>query len=174
MPVSAICPNCNVPNEPTAVQCTICKTALGAMLVGDARDGLKWFVSSSFISLGMYLLCMLFGLHAMTIIVPVFYGPLLASYFARSNVVWASALGGMALLLFVLIVALLDSESHTARQVITQLEGGKPDHIATGAKLLFGMIVAGLVALPIALTGASVGEHLSVRRRRKPTQLGSA
>ena len=95
MALKAICPNCNVENDPSLVNCEVCKTALGALLVGEPGKGPIFFGASLGASLGMYVLCWVFGLHPVMLLVSVFYGTLLTSYFAKHNVVWASALGGL-------------------------------------------------------------------------------
>jgi len=165
----AVCPNCNVENDPSNVQCTICKTSLGALLVADASQNFKWFAISAFVALGAILPCILLELHTATFVIAMFYGPVLASYFARTNVVWATALGGVTTFALVTFIAMLDKEGR-ARAMLTQLAGSKSeDHLLGGFALVLGLILAVVCVLPVALTGASVGEHLSVRRRRKPS-----
>lgn len=168
MGLTSICPNCNMANDPASVQCSACRTAIGAVLVGEARDSFRWFAVSAFISLCMYLVCLGLGLHVVTVLVPLFYGPLLASYFARSNVVWASALGAMLMLLFISFVSLIDPGRSTARVIATRLIRGDSETLMRGVELVLATVVAGVVVFPVPLIGSLVGELLSVRRSRGP------
>ncbi len=172
MALKAICPHCNVENETSAVNCVVCKTALGALLVGEPGAGPKFFITSLASSLGLYLIFWVFDLHPVMLLVSVFYGTLLTSYFAKHNVVWASALGGLTTLVVVLLLAVSTSYGKT-RGVFVAIGGGStdPDEVDAKARVVLGVIVMLLATFPLSLIGASVGEHLSVRRRHKPPGL---
>lgn len=170
MALKAICPHCNVENEPSAVNCEVCKTALGALLVGEPGAGPKFFGVSLGLSLGLYLVCWVFDLHPVMLLVSVFYGTLLTSFFAKHNVVWASALGGLTTIVVVLLLAVAASYAKT-KGLFIAIAGGTTDHRDPDgkAKVVLGVIVMLLAMFPLSLIGASVGEHLSVRRRHKPS-----
>ncbi len=171
MALKAICPNCNVENEPSSVTCEVCKTALGALLVGDPGAGPKFFIFSLGISLGLYILCWVLGLHPVMLLVAVFYGTLLTSYFARHNVVWASALGGLVAIVVVIAISLAASYAKSKGLFIGLAGSELIDEFGDPAgkgKVAIGVFLMVLAVFPISLLGASVGEHLSVRRRHKP------
>lgn len=170
MALKAICPHCNVENDPSAVNCEVCKTALGAVLVGEPGSGAVFFALSFGASLGFYLLCWVFGLSPVMLLVSVFYGTLLTSYFAKHNVVWASALGGLLAIVVVVALSIVASYAKT-KGMFFGIAGGSPKEIDDPdgkAKVVMGVIVMLLALFPLSLLGASVGEHLSVRRRLKP------
>lgn len=173
MSVKAICPNCNVPNDPSLTNCEVCKTALGALLIGDPGDGLKFGIVSASASLVLYMMCWMFELHPIMLLVSVFYGTLLTSYWAKNNVVWASAMGGLIAIVLVIVAKIaLSYASH--KGLFSALAGGPSstneygDGIAKG-KVAVGVVVALAALFPFCLIGASVGEHLSVRKRSKGT-----
>jgi hypothetical protein len=168
MALKAICPNCNVANEPSATNCEICKTAMGATLVGARGDGAKFFAISMVVSIGFYLICWIVELHPLMLPVSVFYGTLLTSYFARHNVVWASALGGLVAILAVLVIKIAAAWA-SSKGLFMAILGGTTDvyrdRVQTGT-VVAGAVVLLVATFPISLIGASVGEHLSVRRRK--------
>ncbi len=168
MALKAICPNCNVENQPNATNCEVCKTALGALLVDESSKGPVFFGASLGASLLLYGLCWVFELHPIMLLVSVFYGTLLTSYFAKHNVVWASAMGGLTAIIVVLVLALAASYAKTKGMFIA-IAGGSAEHRDPDgkAKVVMGVIVMLLALFPLSLLGASVGEHLSVRRRHK-------
>ncbi len=171
MALKAICPHCNVENEPSAVNCEVCKTALGALLVGEPGAGPVFFGVSLGASLGFYILCWVFDLHPVMLLVSVFYGTLLTSYFAKHNVVWASALGGLMAIIVVIVLSIAASYAKT-KGMFLGLAGGKiDDESVTKGRVAIGVFVMLLAVFPLSLVGASVGEHLSVRRRHRPSGL---
>jgi hypothetical protein len=173
MSVKAICPHCNVENDPAATNCEVCKTALGAVLVGGRGTGGKFFLTSMLISIGIYMLCWLLELHPVMLLVSVFYGTLLTSYFAKNNVVWASALGGVSAIAVVIAIKIVAAFANS-KGIFLAVAGGVStadrlgDPASTG-KVVVGVFVMLVAIFPVSLVGASVGEHLSVRRRLKPT-----
>ena len=167
MALKAICPNCNVENDPAATNCEVCKTALGALLVGEPGKGGAYFAASLGASIGLYLLCWVFGLHPLMLLVSVFYGTLLTSYFAKHNVVWASALGGLTAIVVVIVLSVSMSYAQT-KGLFVGLTGAKlRDGEASKGVVAAGVVVLLIAVFPLSLLGASVGEHLSVRRHHK-------
>jgi hypothetical protein len=172
MALSTICPNCNVENKPSNVVCEVCKMSLGAFLVGGTRDGAKWFAISLGLSLAFFVPCWGLELHPFTLLMSMFYGPLVASYAARRNVVWASSLGGTAAAIVIIVGALILHWSKMKLGFAALVGDTINDrgHEPGMFKVILGIVVVLLGILPLNMIGASVGEHLSVRRRtRKPT-----
>ena len=160
----AICPNCNVSNSPKITVCDVCKTALGAQLTDvDAKTSAKWMWTAALVTVGLYIPCRLLELSSITLLVPMFYGPLLASYQAKGNVVWRAAIGGV---IGIVAIGLFEIALHwsASRGLFASMAGG---HDSVALALVFGVPVATISVLPLSLTGASVGEHLSFRRRHK-------
>jgi hypothetical protein len=170
MSAKAICPNCNVANDPSNVTCEVCKTALGALLVEEV-GGAKYFGLSVLLSLAICFVLWMLGFRPIALVVSVFYATLLTSYFARTNVVWASALGGLAAGAIVIVLAIgfgWGASKGTFAALLDEppiTDGTKSDARSSQAKL--GALAASLFIFPVSLIGASVGEHLALRRRRR-------
>ena len=172
MSLCAVCPACHVENAVSNVKCDLCGAALGALVVeGDRKTSGTWIAASTLITLLLYMSCYALGLHPVLLLVAGFYGPLLASYFAPTNIVYESSVGG--LLGIVSSVAFIFAlESKLLRALVAGL-AGTDDLPSVVFALVIGVPLLLLIILPASLTGASVGEHLSVRRRRPRTPADS-
>jgi hypothetical protein len=173
MSLVAVCPNCHVRNDPSRTHCEVCKIALGALLI-DAERGrrLAWLLAAAGLALAMFLPVALLGKQ--TLWLPLFYGPLVASYYARGNVVWSSALGGLAAGSAVVIVAAVGYWSDLRHLLVFLMGGTQPDDpelpTTTTTAVMLGGLVMFAIALAVCLIGASVGEHLSQHRRARAKQ----
>jgi len=171
MALMAVCVACGVENSPMNTVCDVCKAPLGTALTEAAADPVSGpqvtMAISAAVTAGLGLLAWMFKLHEVTLAVAMFYGPLIASYRARENAVWHAALGGLLGLLGLLALSMpLSWEANKA--LLRAAIDGTPS-TSTVIVLVFGILVLLATILPVSLVGASVGEHLAVRRRRRPS-----
>lgn len=148
--------------------CDMCKAPLGAKLVEGAAGAEPkpwgWVLISAAITAGLGAVVWLFELGTPPLAAAMFYGPLVASYRAKDNIVWHAAIGGivgMLALLFISVVLVWER----SKALLIGAMGGDASTSAAIA-LALGSLVLLATILPISLIGASVGEHLAVRRRR--------
>jgi len=177
MSLMAVCPSCGVENSPMNTACDICKAPLGVALVENAAPGLgplAWMWIAMAITIVAELGVWTFRLPLIAMALMIFYGPLIAAWRARTPAMVHAALGGILALLALIVLALV-FEGAVAREVLTSAMGGTPEvtefDVTTGTSLLSAFVFGSLVIIvelaPIALVGASVGEHLAARRRAR-------
>ncbi|MCX5748544.1 MAG: zinc finger Ran-binding domain-containing protein [Proteobacteria bacterium] len=169
----AQCPNCKVENAPTNTTCEVCQAPLSGDLLERAETAgrARWMWISLAITLGLYLPCWFLQLHPVTLAMAMFYGPLIASYRAKDNVVWAAALGGLIAIVTVVVLSVM-VQWEASRAILSSAVGGKePTDYATGTSSAFVVVVGIPLVLaaifPVSLIGASVGELVSTWRRRR-------
>src|SRR5438034_463986 len=111
MALMAVCWKCGANNSPMNTACDMCKAELGVALVETAPPTLQSATLSTWLSAGIvavvYVLWRLFELNPIGILLAMFYGPLIASYRARENVVFRAALGGILAIAAVIVFELI-------------------------------------------------------------------
>ena len=153
--MSIRCPSCNVRNFSQNTHCDICNGELRpAKREGDRA---KWVWISMVVSLAMSFVLLLLQLHPVTMVLAMFYGPLISSYYGGS--MGRSALGAVIALLAIVFVAVIASWS-TLQPMLAVLGGFGP----MAFRVIIGAAVACMCVIPITMTGGLVGERLSERR----------
>lgn len=157
--------------------CDVCKAPLGTRLVEAGGPGteptpMTWMAISAGLTAALGLFAWFAKLHPLTLAVVMFYGPLIASYRARDNVVGHAAVGGLLgmFALLLLSFALAYDESRAVLLAAMRGEPSEDGRPGTSSPIVFlaGTLVLVAVIFPISLVGASVGEHLAGNRRRRP------
>jgi len=139
-------------------------------VIAVPRDGFKWFGMAAAIVVGCFLISYVMVAPKFGLVLAAFYGALLTSYLSRVNVVWLAALGALAGVALIIFMAMVNDWPAIKLQLGAVLRYDS-DHERTHPstiRLIFGFVFALLAVLPISLTGSSVGEHLSLRRRSRP------
>lgn len=179
----AICPKCGVENAPMNATCDVCKAPLGAGLVeasGTSGAPKSALVIALLVTAVSCTIAWIAKLHPTAILVAMFYGPLLGSYLARRPAVFLAAVGGLAGVALVIVMAIMMTWTES-RAVLASLAGhaGRddydPDQVKSAA-IVLGLFTLAITVAPVALTGAAVGEVLARARRDRlaaPTPVAS-
>lgn len=166
MSLVAICPRCHQENLASNTTCDMCGAAIGSILVDTGtRAKRNHILLSALLTWGIFFIATLSPLHrAGVALTAIFYGPLLVSYWARSNVVWESGLGGVLGIGLGLLSLIVLAKDSLEAMLITVGDAGPGEVLAL---VLVALLVLLPLLLPFSLMGAAVGETLAARKRNK-------
>jgi hypothetical protein len=169
MPVTLLCVSCGAVNSPSSKTCGGCARPVGDGVI-EATPPATWaqpatgtFIVSIVIAFAGILALRTFGVSLLWM--ALFYGPLVAAYFAPRNAVAAAAWGGVTAAVGLFVCELL-IEPDALKALLRAIASDHSEE-ANRLRVFAGFTLATLAVGTVSLVGAGVGELLGAPRRRR-------